>query len=154
MTNYDVESKDFALSRQGIHLLRHRFNYKTISFYDIDKAAFTKGVETKNVMLSLIAGALLIAFAVYQVIGVNEDFHDPSVHQIYVESIVLPVLPLLLGSYCIYIAVKKIPLLIIGLKSEKHKLSLRDIINTGGLEALKTNLREKLREKVYDDPTL
>ncbi len=106
MITYDIESKDFALSQQGIHLLRNRFNYKTITFYDIDKATFTRASDTKNIVLALIAGILLIVFAIYQTIGVFQDFHDPEVHRIYIESIVLPVLPLLVGLYCIYIAVK------------------------------------------------
>ena len=154
MTNYDIESRDFALSPQGIHLLRNRFNYKTINFYDIHKATFTRAAETKNVLPALIAGTLLVAFAVYRAIGVYQDFQDPSVHHIYIESIMLPVLPLLLGLYCIYIAVKKVPLLIIELKGEKHKLSLRDIINAGQTAALEAYLKEKLREKFYDSPTL
>jgi len=58
------------------------------------------------------------------------------------------------GLYCIYVAVKKVPLLIIELKSEKHKLSLQDIIITGRMEILETYLKVKLREKFYDSPTL
>jgi hypothetical protein len=49
MTNYDIESKDFALSPEGIHLLRNRFNYKTIDFSDINKATFTRAADTKNI---------------------------------------------------------------------------------------------------------
>jgi hypothetical protein len=154
MTNYDIESRDFALSQQGIHLLRNRFNYKTINFYDVHKATFTRAADTKNVVFILIVGLLLVAFAVYQAVGVYEDFHDPSVYHIYIEAILLPVFPLLLGLYCVYIAVKKVPLLIIELNSEKHKLSLKDIINAGRMEVLETYLKEKLREKFYDNPTL
>ena len=154
MANYDIESKDFASSSVGIHLLRNRFNYKTISFYDIHKTTFTKAVETKNVVLTLIVGALLVAFAVFQAIGVYEEFCDPSVHHIYIQSILLPVLPLLVGLSCVYLGVKKIPLLIIELENEKHKLSLRDIIDSGRMEALETYLKEKLREKFYDSTAL
>jgi len=153
MTNYDLESRDFALSPQGIHLLRNRFNYKTINFSEIDKASFTRAVETKNVLLTLIVGALLVAFAVYQAIGVYEDFNDPAVYHIYIESIVLPVLPVLLGGYCIYIAVKRVPLLIVELKGEKYKLNLKDFIKGGGTMGLETYLKEKLRERFYDNLT-
>ena len=150
MTNFDIESTDFALSAQGIHLLRNRFNYKTISFYDVNKATFTRAVETKNVVITLIAGTLLLAFAVYEATGVYEDFYDPAVRHIYVESIMLPVLPLLLGLYCIYIAVKKVPLLLIELNGEKHKLSLKNI-DAGRMAVLETFLKEKLRERFYND---
>ena len=133
--------------------MRNRFNYKTINFSDIDKASFTRAVETKNVVLTLIAGALLLAFAAYQAIGVYEEFNDPEVYHIYIESIVVPVLPLALGLYCIYIAVKKVPLLIIELKGEKYKLSLKDFKKGSGTVGLANYLKEKLRERFYDNLT-
>lgn len=154
MTGYDIESKDFALSPRGVHLLRKRFNYKTIGFYEIHKATFSRAADTKNVVLTLTAAILFVAFAVYQTIGVYEDFHNPSVHHIYIESILLPVFPLLLGLYCFYIAVKKVPLLIIELSSEKYKLNLQDVINAGQMGPLESYLKEKLRERFYDSPML
>ena len=48
---YDIHAKDFALSADGVHLLRNRFNYKTISFNDINAAGFKRAVETKNISL-------------------------------------------------------------------------------------------------------
>ncbi|WDF75852.1 hypothetical protein PQ469_18350 [Mucilaginibacter sp. KACC 22773] len=67
---------------------------------------------------------------------------------IYTESIVLPVLPLLLGLYCIYIAV---PSLIIELESQKHTLSLEDIYKDGRMGILEIYLKEKLRTRFYDN---
>src|SRR5215216_501179 len=134
LTGYDIQLKDFALSPQGIHLLRNRFNYKTISYNDVHKATFARAVETKNVVLTLIAGIALVGFAVYNTIGVYENFHNPTVHLIYIESIALPVLPVLLGLYCIYTAIKKVPSLIIELENQKHTLSLQDIYKAGLVE--------------------
>jgi hypothetical protein len=154
MNNYDIQSKDFALSAQGIHLLRNRFNYKTINYDDVRKATFARAAETKNVVLTLIAGVLLVAFAMYNAIGVYENFHDPKVHRIYIESIVLPVLPLLLGLYCIYTAVKKVPSLIIELENQKHTLSVQDIYKAELVGVLEAYLKEKLRTRFYDSPSL
>jgi len=154
MNNYDIQSKDFALSPQGVHLLRNRFNYKTINYYDIHKATFARAVETKNVALTLIVGILFIAFAVYNTIGVYQNFYDPTVHRIYIESIALPVLPVLLGIYCIYIAVKKVPSLIIELENQKHKLSIQDIYKAGQMQGLEIYLKDKLKARFYDSPTL
>jgi hypothetical protein len=150
MTSYDIESTDFALSSDGVHLLRNKFNYKTINFDDIDKATFTKSAETRNVMLALTVGVLLVAFAIYNGIGVYENFHDPLVRHIYIESIVLPILPLLAGSYCIYMAIRKVPLLMIYTKSEKYKLSLKGIIKSGRMDMLKVYLNQKLGTRFYD----
>lgn len=150
MANYDIVSNDFALSDEGIHLLRNRFNYRTINFYEVQKATFTKAVDTRNPVFTIIAGVLLIAFAVYQAIGVFEDFNDPTVHHIYIQSILLPVLPILTGFYCIYISIKKVPLLIIVLDEEKYKLSLQGFISAGRLEVVEKYLKEKLRESFYE----
>jgi len=56
MNNYDFTSKDFALSAEGVHLLRNGFNHKTISFYDVEKATFKRAADTKNVGLTLMQG--------------------------------------------------------------------------------------------------
>jgi len=154
MNNYDIQSKDFALSAQGIHLLRNRFNYKTINYDDIRKATFARAAETKNVALTLIVGILFITFSVYNTIGVYQNFYDPTVHRIYIESIALPVLPVLLGIYCIYIAVKKVPSLIIELENQKHTLSVQDIYKAELVGVLEVYLKEKLRTRFYDSPSL
>ena len=150
MNRYEIQAKDFALSADGVHLLRNRFNFKTISFNDIDKASFKRAVETKNVALTLVAGAILIGFSVLQVIGVIKTFNDPHERTIYIESIGLPVLPFLLGGYRIYISVKKVPSLIIEIKNEKHKLSLQDIVKNEELAKLEAYLKGKLGAKLSD----
>jgi hypothetical protein len=138
------ESTDFALSDEGIHLLRNRFNYKTISFQDLDKATIKKDVVTNRLVLTLTVGFLLILFAVFQSITVYESFIDPLVKEIYIESIVLPVLPLLIGVYCIYISVKKVPTLLVEKDGKKYKLRLNEIIKNQQLANLQAYLRTKL----------
>jgi hypothetical protein len=150
MTTYQTQSKDFALSDDGVHLLRNGFNYQTISYNDIHKAAFTMAVETKNVALMLGFGTLLIAFSLYNTIGVFENFNDPLVHRIYVESIVLPVLPFLLGLYCIYISVKKVPTLLIELNNKKHKLSIQEFVKHQHVGELESYLKVKLGSRFYE----
>ena len=147
MKNYDFESKDFALSDEGVHLLRNRFNYKTISFLELDKAIFKKDVETRNVGIMWVVGILLILFAFFQSKGVYEAFNDPAVRRIYIESIVLPVLPFLIGLYCVYISVKKVPILLIEKAGEKYKLSLDEIIKNQKTSQLQAYLRKKLGAK-------
>ena len=153
MPEYEFQAKDFALSQQGVHLLRNRFNYNNVDFNDINKASITRAVETNNVVLTLIAGALLLAFAIYQSIGVYEAFYDPSTHIIYTESISVIVFPLLLGFYCIYISVKKIPVLIVEVKSKKHKLILKDVVKAGRIYDLESYLKKQLKERFYYSTT-
>jgi hypothetical protein len=93
MNTYDFESTDFALSMQGVHLLRSGFNYKTIDYPDIDKATIKRTREIKNVILSMTFGFFLFAFAILQTLDVINIFNDPNVHTIYIESIILPLFP-------------------------------------------------------------
>jgi hypothetical protein len=107
-------------------------------------------VETKNIALTVVAGIILIGFSVMQIVGAVRSFNDPAERTIYIESIGLPVLPLLLGGYCIYISVKKVPSLIIEVKNKKHTLSLQDIVKNGKLTQLEAYLKAKLNTKFSD----
>ncbi|MGN6494398.1 MAG: hypothetical protein ACTHLE_20570 [Agriterribacter sp.] len=93
MDAYAFKANDFALSGQGIHLLRNGFNYKTIEYGQIKKATIKRAREIKNVFLSMLFGILLLAFVISQSFYLIKVFNDPNVHRIYIESIVLPVLP-------------------------------------------------------------
>src|ERR1700760_3241222 len=98
MNNYDFTSKDFALSAEGVHLLRSNgFNYKTISFYDVQKATFKRAPDPNNVWLMLIAGVVLILLAIFQTLDIYWKINDSSIHHIYRESIAAIVLLFLTG---------------------------------------------------------
>ena len=148
MSNYDFESTDFALSDKGIHLLRNGYNYKTIEYNMVDKATIKKGAEIKNVVLCLVIGICLLGFAILQTRHMINIFNDPTVTTIYIEAIVLPVLPGLVGIYLVYIAVKKGIVLIIETGSKKYKLRLRDFIKDNTKEKVIKYLTAKLSYKI------
>lgn len=148
MSIYSFESTDFALSDKGIHLLRSGYNYKTIEYNMVDKATIKRGAEINNVNLCLVIGICLFGFAIMQTRLVINLFNDPSVTKIYIESIVLPVLPGLVGIYFVYIAVKKGIVLIIETGSKEYKLRLRDFIKDNTKEKVIKYLTEKLSYKI------
>jgi len=141
---YEFETTDFAFSPKGIHLLRSSYNYKTIGYQEIDKATIKQASEIKNVLLSLILGIILFAFAILQTVYVIRLFNDPHVYHIYIETIVLPVLPGLDGLYLIYIAIKKGPVLIIEAGNKKHKLRLRSFVRSNKIIDVRNYLVNKL----------
>ena len=147
MNLYDFEATDFALSNKGVHLLRSRYNYKTIEYESIEKATIKRGPEINNVILVFVFGIGLVAFALFQSLNVLGLFKNPDVHVIYIESIVLPVLPGLLGFYLLYVATKKGTILIIETSSTKQKLRLRDFIKSNRMEDLRNYLSRKLYYK-------
>jgi len=148
MNTYDFESTDFALSMQGVHLLRGRFNYKTIEYGDINKATIKRTREIKNVILSMTFGVFLLAFAILQTLLVINVFGDPNVHKIYIESIILPLLPGLVGIYLIYIANKKGLMLIIETKGKSEKLRLSGFVKNKNTYQLRNYLIARLSDRL------
>ena len=98
MTTYDFELTDFALSENGIHFLRNGFNYKTIAYHDLDRALIKRGIEIKNSFLSLLVGTALVSFSLFKCISLYKEFSDPTVYRFYIESILLPLFPDIIGS--------------------------------------------------------
>ncbi len=45
---YKYEAEQFGISEKSLHLLRNRFNYKTIDFNQIDSITIKKGKTMKN----------------------------------------------------------------------------------------------------------
>ena len=127
MSQYQFQSDDFGLSDNGVHLLRSQFNFKTIRYEEVKRATIERSSEIKNAPLILLFGVLLVCFAFYQARWVVELFTTPSTQSIYIESIVLPVIPAFLGIYCIYTALRKGPVLRLEEGGKEHKLRLRSI---------------------------
>lgn len=144
VSNYTFETPDFGLSDSGLHLLRSGYNYQTINYYDIQEATLKRAVVIKNWLLVLIIGIALISVAVYQAAHVYNLFTDPEVYTVYIESIVLPVLPLILGNYCIYVALKKTTVLQVIHPGGKTKLSLKNIVRNQQADQFTTFLQAKL----------
>ncbi len=148
MNTYDFEATDFALSIQGVHLLRSGFNYKTIEYVDIDRATIKRTREIKNVFFSMIFGFFLLAFAILQTLNVTNAFNNPNVHTIYIESIILPLFPGLLGIYLVYIANKKGLILIIETGRKSQKLRLRTFVKNKNTYHLRNYLNARLSNRL------
>jgi hypothetical protein len=128
MPSYQFQTEDFALSSDGVHLLRNQFNFKTIGYNDIRQARIERSVEIRNAPAIFCIGILLVAFAFYQTRWVVWLFNDPRTFHIDIISIVLPIIPLLLGSYCLYASIRKGPVLRLEEGSRVHKLRLRPVV--------------------------
>ena len=154
MTKYEYELTDFALSDTGIHLLRNRFNYKTITFHDLERATIKRGSEIKNSVLSLIIGVAFLSFSILKGVSIYQDFNDPTVHRIYIESILLPLFPALIGLYLIYACIRRGPILQVEQGSARYKLRLREIQKSNQAESIKLFLSEKLSSKLIIEDSL
>lgn len=144
VSKYTFQTASFGLSDEGIHLLRSGYNYKTLPYPDIRKATLKRGVTIKNWLIILVSGMALMGFAVYQSAHVYRQFLDPTVPAVHLESIVLPLLPLLLGNYCIYISLKRTTILKVKYRGGKTKLSLKNIVINNEADQLAAFLQDKL----------
>jgi uncharacterized membrane protein YqjE len=108
MNKYHFECREFGVSDQGIHLLRSGFNYETIEFNNLESLTIERGKELNNWPLVLSIGIAFLSFALYYLMRLYDVFFDPEnrVTSIFVEEILVPIFPLLLGAYCIYSSLK------------------------------------------------
>ncbi|WP_028980277.1 hypothetical protein [Sporocytophaga myxococcoides] len=128
MKHYKFSTREFGISDTGIHLLRSNFNYSTINFNDITSLEIVRGKLIRNWIFVFIFGISLIAFSIYYAFGLIDVFNDPSINRIYIEELMVPVLPVLLGGLCIYASSRKGIVLKIEHSGKKSSYPLEDII--------------------------
>lgn len=154
MNHYKFETSHFGISEEGLHLLRNKFNYQTLSFQDIHSAAIKRGVESKNWLALLITGLVLLGLCAYCSYSTYQEFTDPKTTIIYIESIVLPVLPLLLGIYCVYISLKKVHIIDVMHDKGTERLGLSELNKQERVGDFVNFLQNKLKSRLSVDNSI
>ncbi|MBK8367190.1 MAG: hypothetical protein IPL10_07160 [Bacteroidetes bacterium] len=104
---YKFETDQFGISDTGIHLLRSGYNYETIEFSNMDELSILKGRQISNWALALMFGLLLVSVGLYVLYHVlYEYFIGNRIHIFHVEQFAFPVIPLIIGTYTIFVALK------------------------------------------------
>lgn len=129
-TVYTYEAEKFAVSENGLHLLRNRFNYETILWNTIETVEVRNGKDLRNWLWVLFVGVALAGYAIYDIFYILFIFNDPKTHVIYAERLVLPVIPLSLGLYSIFIALRNTRVMVIKGTTKTYSLSLRYLIKS------------------------
>lgn len=140
---YLFETPQLGISHVGFHLLRNRFNYQTIEYGNIIRAEIRIGKEINNWVLTLLLGLLLLLFATYYSISLATMLYKNIIHVIYIEEIVIPVFPALIGGYCVYAALRKGPILTFKTEMRKYKYPLRHLENGKTIGELQDFLKTK-----------
>jgi len=149
MNQYVYETTEFGLSDQGIHLLRSRFNYETIPFADIETATIEKGKELNHWIAILSFGIILVAIALFYILRAMHVVGNHEVRVIYIEQIVIPVIPLLLGGYCLYSSTRNGIVLRIKTASNKNeKFPLKEIEKANDLSGLQQYLKDRFSTRI------
>lgn len=134
MKHYKFYTKEFGISDTGIHLLRSSFNYRTINFKDITSLEIVRGKLIRNWIFVFIFGISLLAFSIYYAYVLIDVLNDPSIRRIYIEELMVPVLPALLGGLCIYSSSRKGIVIKIEHNGKRSSYPLEDIIKNNQYE--------------------
>lgn len=138
MNNYKFEIDHIALSDTGIHLLRSRFNYDTIDFLNINSIKIKRGRQINNWLLALVIGLLLLSFGIFTGFKVvYEFFFANNFHQFYIEQLLIPFFPTVVGSFLIYNALKIGYILEILVDNKVKRFPIEEINKKGALDELK-----------------
>lgn len=125
---YNFETDQFGISRDSIHLLRNRYNFKTIDFDKIDSIEIKNGKDLKNWILVLLVGMGLLCFVFFDLIRLYEYYHES--HIIYIERLLIPVLPFSLGLYSVVISFRNSKVMIVTHGNNKYYFSLRQLMKS------------------------
>jgi hypothetical protein len=149
MKEYAYETTEFGLSDQGIHLLRSRFNYETIPFSDIESVTIEKGKELNNWAAILTFGIVLVSIAIFYILRALHVIGNLEVNVIYIEQIIIPVIPFLLGCYCLYSSTRNGTILRFRtISSKKDKFPLKEIEKKDDLAGLQQYLKDRLSTRI------
>lgn len=143
MPDYQFKDRHLGISKEGIHLLHNGYNYDTIAYKDISHAEIGWGNALKNRGILLAAGIIMLIFTALAIRGIIRAYNDPMTRTIYIEGLLLPLFPLLLGAYSTYMALRKETILIVQAK-KSLKFSLTSFKNKDELEPLRKYLSGKV----------
>lgn len=149
MTNYYFETREFGVTDKGIHLLRSRFNYETIEFKEIDTISIERGKELNNWIAILIIGLAFVSFSVWYSVRLYIVLNNNEVAVISIEKILVPLIPFMLGGYCLYSSTRNGPILRVRtIKNKAEKFPLKELEKENKLSAFQEFLKEKLVSKI------
>lgn len=119
---FNFQTAEFAISTESFHFLRNGFNYKTLNSHEVKELILEKGRQVNNWLLILLIGIGLVGFSIYYSYTLffyvtDNETSDP----IYIESFVIPIIPMFLGLYSLFISLTTGPILRMVLHSNKSR---------------------------------
>ncbi len=151
MPPYHFQTPEFGISDTGIHLLRGGYNHETIQFADVATAEIKRGKEFKNWLILLVFSNGVIGFAIVFAWRLYHFFQLEYVSRIYAREFLVPVIPLLVGGYCLYLSLRNGVVLRIVTNDGKNKIfMLRDLVKANQMPAVIALLRKQLDRKFQD----
>ncbi|MCU0391950.1 MAG: hypothetical protein MUE81_12595 [Thermoflexibacter sp.] len=127
--------------------MRNKFKYKSIALLEIDSIEFKKGKYIKNWLLLLLFGLIFIGFSVYYSIGLYNFFTSSEGGRIYIEEIVVPVIPLFMGIFAVVQSLKVTEVMIVKSQGKRYSFSVGEFQKNQNLKSLIDYFKERLGHK-------
>ncbi|MBT1707044.1 hypothetical protein KK062_02360 [Fulvivirgaceae bacterium PWU5] len=152
MSKYYFETREFGVSDQGIHLLRSRYNYKTIDFNQVAKITIERGKELNNWIAILVLGIALTSFALYYAVGMFNFLTYGISGRVSIQEILVPVIPFLMGAYCLYSSTRNgIVMRVRTIEDTHERFPLKELDQRQELTPFQQLLKEKASTKVTEN---
>ena len=140
---YTFQTNQFGLTADAVDLLRNRFPYKSIPIHSISSIDIRKGKDMKNWWWVLSIGLALTLYAIWDIGQIFGILTDKNTRTVYIERLIIPAIPLMLGIYSIIISLRNAKVMIIKAGDNSHYLSLRDLEKQQQADAFITHLQSK-----------
>ena len=148
MNNYLFQSTEFAVSDNGIHLLRSGFNYKTIRWSEVDSIKIKKGKELNNSWIIFLLGLILLTAGVYLTIRTVDILVHKEHAERYIKMLLFLLIPVI-GVYFVYNSMKTGIIMSVNYAADKKEMfPLNEIIRQNRLNEFKSLMTVKLGTRV------
>jgi len=149
MSTYNFETREFAVSDAGIHLLRDRYNYRTIRFSEINQITIEKGKETPNWIGAFMLGTAVIYAAVDFSLMTIDSFISGNGNTRLVQMLVFLLLIGCAGGCFVYSSLQHGVVLRVSYKNRKRdRFPLREIIMQDRFDDLMFMLTSKIGSRI------
>jgi hypothetical protein len=148
MNNYLFQSTEFAVSDNGIHLLRSGFNYKTIRWSEVDSIKIRKGKELNNSWVIFLLGLILLTAGVYLTIRTVDILVHKEHAERYIKMLLFLLIPVI-GVYFVYNSMRTGIIMSVNYAADKKEMfPLNEIIRQNRLNEFKSLMTVKLGTRV------
>jgi len=144
---YTFETDQFGINDEGIHLLRSKYNYKSIVTGEIEFIELIRGKEFVNWVFILLIGIVMLVFGLYYGLSLFDFFNSSNGGRIYIEELLVPFFPICIGIYMVYVSFRTTMILKVQLKNKKFQLSMRPLIKEGKYEEFEKYMNENIKNK-------
>jgi hypothetical protein len=139
---YLFQTNEFAVSEQGIHLLRSGFNYQTIDWSCIEEIEMSRGKEHHNWFGTFTFGMVIFIAGIYMAFIISETLFYEEISNAY-KMMIFFFIPCF-GAYIVYSSMQTgIILKLTERTGKRYKLPLKEIVKARKLREFELLLKER-----------